>query len=50
MDYILSNNPKRTNDYYQIMGNLEGRAVIEAGLTASQFIKTLVLEWNLEIT
>jgi len=39
MDYIFSDSPGRVNDYYQIMGNLEGRAVIEIGLTASQFIK-----------
>ncbi len=39
MDYIFGNNPGRANDYYQVMGNLEGRAVIETGLTASQFIK-----------
>lgn len=39
MDYIFSGNPARVNDYYHVMGNLEGRAVIEAGLTASQFIK-----------
>lgn len=61
MDYIFSGNPARVNDYYQIMGNLAGRAVIEAGLTASQFIKnnrvrmdfrnnlSLFVENNLEI-
>lgn len=38
MDYILNHDPKRTNDYYLVMGGLEARMLKESALTASQLI------------
>lgn len=36
---IYTRRTERENDYYVVMGNLAGRAVIEAGSTAARFIK-----------
>lgn len=38
MDFIFNHDPKRTNDYYLVMGGLEARMLKESALTASQLI------------
>ncbi|MFU2315487.1 DUF4225 domain-containing protein [Rahnella sp. PCH160] len=39
MDDIFRKRSERESDYYVVMGNLAGRAAIEAGSTAARFIK-----------